>query len=92
MTWRIELVPAARRDLDGLGPQAARRILVFLNDRVAALDNPRSIGRALRGSDLGGFWRYRVGDYRIVAKIEDRMLRILVVRASHRREVYRRRR
>ena len=92
MAWKIELAPAARRDLDGLGPQAARRILAFLNDRVAALDNPRSIGGALKGSDFGGFWKYRVGDYRIVAAIEDRMLRILVLRAGHRRKVYRSRR
>ena len=82
MAWRIELAPAARQDLDDLDSQAARRLLAFLNDRVAVLDNPRSIGRALRGSDLGGFWRYRVGDYRIVAAIEDRLLRILVVRAG----------
>ena len=70
---------AARRDLVDFVSQAARRITAFLNDRVAVLDNPRSTGRALGGSDLGGFLRYRVGDYRILTAIEDRTLQILVV-------------
>ncbi|MGD0838481.1 MAG: type II toxin-antitoxin system RelE/ParE family toxin [Polyangia bacterium] len=56
---------------------------------LAELEDPRSIGEALRGSRLGGLWKYRVGDYRIVAKIEDQLIRILVVRIGHRREVYR---
>jgi mRNA interferase RelE/StbE len=56
---------------------------------VAPLEDPRSIGEALKGSKLGGFWKYRVGDYRIIASIEDGALRILVVRVGNRRNVYR---
>ncbi len=56
---------------------------------MAVLDNPRSIGEALKGSRLGEFWKYRVGDYRIVTHIEDNALRILVVKLGNRREVYR---
>ena len=89
MFWRVELDPAAERELSKLDPQVARRILIFLHDRVAALDNPRSIGEALKGSKLDEFWKYRVGDYRIIAKIEDGSVLILVVRIGHRREVYR---
>ena len=89
MIWRVELDPAAERELSKLDPQVARRILIFLHDRVAALDNPRSIGEALKGSKLDEFWKYRVGDYRIIAKIEDGSVLILVVRIGHRREVYR---
>lgn len=89
MAWKIELDPAAERELDKLDPQIARRILTFLHDRVAVLDNPRSIGEALKGSKLGEFWKYRVGDYRIVSSIEDGALRILVVKIGNRREVYR---
>jgi mRNA interferase RelE/StbE len=63
MAWKIELDSAAERDLDKLDPQAAKRILAFLHDRVASLDDPRSIGEALKGSRLGEFWKYRVGDY-----------------------------
>lgn len=49
MTWKVELDPAAERELDKLDPQMARRILTFLHTRVAALDDPRSIGEALKG-------------------------------------------
>ncbi|MCB5945992.1 type II toxin-antitoxin system RelE/ParE family toxin [Acidocella sp. KAb 2-4] len=90
MAWKIELDPAAERELDKIDQQTARRILAFLHGRVAALDNPRSIGEALKGSKLGDFWKYRVGDWRIIASIEDGALRILVVRIGNRREVYRR--
>jgi len=58
-------------------------------ERVAQLDDPRSIGEALRGDSLGQYWKYRVGDYRIVARIVDRRLLVIVVRVGHRREIYR---
>jgi mRNA interferase RelE/StbE len=89
MAWKIEFYPVAERELDKLDPQAARRILAFLHERVAILDNPRSIGEALKGAKLGEFWKYRLGDHRIISSIEDGALRILVVRIGNRREVYR---
>jgi mRNA interferase RelE/StbE len=89
MAWKVELDPAAVRELGKIDPQTARRILSFLHDRVAKLDDPRSIGEALKGDRLGDFWKYRVGDYRIISSIEDGAVRILVVRIGNRREVYR---
>lgn len=89
MVWRVELDPAADRELNKLDPQTTRHILSFLHDRVAILDDPCSIGEALKGSKLNEFWKYRVGDYRIIANIEDGALQILIVRIGHRREVYR---
>ncbi len=89
MAWRIELDKAAERELDKLDKQIARRILAFLYDRVADLEDPRSIGEALKGSKLGDFWKYRVGDYRIVADIDGTILRIYIVRIGNRRQVYR---
>jgi len=89
MAWQIELSGLARKNLNELDPQHARRILAFLHGRVAHLDDPRSIGEALKGSRLGAFWKYRVGDWRIIANIEDGALRILVVRIGDRKEVYR---
>ncbi|PIY06638.1 MAG: type II toxin-antitoxin system mRNA interferase toxin, RelE/StbE family [Gallionellales bacterium CG_4_10_14_3_um_filter_54_96] len=71
MAWKVEIEAAAERELDKLDPQNAKRILLFLYSRVATLDNPRSIGDALKGSMLGEFWKYRVGDFRIIASIED---------------------
>ncbi len=89
MAWKVELDRDAERDLDKLDPQIARRILKFLYERVAQLDDPRSIGEALKGSTLGEFWKYRVGDYRVISSIEDAAVRVLVVEIGNRREVYR---
>jgi mRNA interferase RelE/StbE len=89
MAWSIEIRRNAERQLEQLDPQVARRILRFLYERVAFLENPRSIGEALKGTELGELWKYRVGDYRIIASIEDNLVRILVVRIGNRREVYR---
>lgn len=89
MAWRIEFDRAAERELGKLDPQIAKRILLFLRERVSHLEDPRSIGEALKGSRLGDFWKYRVGDYRIISAIEDGALRILVVKIGNRREVYR---
>ena len=89
MAWKVELTPLAEKDLDKLDPQIARRILSFLHRRLAVLDDPRSLGEALKGSKLGEFWKYRVGDYRIISSIEDQQLTIYVIRVGNRREVYR---
>ncbi|NBB51905.1 type II toxin-antitoxin system mRNA interferase toxin, RelE/StbE family [Rhizobium sp. CRIBSB] len=90
MVWRIEFERSAERELEKLGSPAIERILKFLHQRVAPLEDARSIGEALKGSDLGEFWKYRVGDYRIIADIRDRDVLIMVVRVGNRREVYRR--
>ena len=55
MAWKVELDPAAERELDKIDPQVARRILSFLFDRVAKLDDPRSIGEALKGASWARF-------------------------------------
>ena len=89
MAWKVEIDSSAERDLDSLDPQTARRILTFLHGRIATLDDPRSIGEALKGSKFGAFWKYRVGDWRIITSIEDTALRVLVVKIGNRREVYR---
>ena len=89
MVWRIEFDEAAIKDLANLDKQLARRITIFMRERIAVLDDPRSIGQALKGSKLGEFWKYRVGDSRIIGCIEDTALRILVVKIGNRREVYR---
>jgi mRNA interferase RelE/StbE len=89
LAWTIEFDAGARKDLSRLDPQIARRITAFLHERVAVLDDPRSIGHALQGSTLGDLWRYRVGDYRIVCDLQDKKILVLVLPIGHRREVYR---
>jgi mRNA interferase RelE/StbE len=89
MAWKVELSPVAQKGLRSLDPMIVRRILKFLHERIAPLQDPRSIGEARKGSELGEFWKYRVGDYRIICAIEDSDLLVLVVRIGNRREVYR---
>jgi mRNA interferase RelE/StbE len=89
MAYSVELSEGVDRELDKLDAQHRKRILKFLNERVAKLGNPRSVGQALRGSRLGEFWKYRVGDYRLICRIEDDRLLVLVLRLGHRREIYR---
>ena len=94
MAWRTEFDAGALKDLRGLDRQVARRITRFLRERVGVMDDPRAFGAPLRSSGSGpgavALWRYRAGDWRIVAHIVDEVLRILVLRIAHRREVYRR--
>jgi mRNA interferase RelE/StbE len=71
-----------------LDKQSARRIVTYLNERIAPLEEPRSQGKALRGP-LGDFWRFRVGDYRIICELRDRSLRVMVLRIGNRKDVYR---
>ena len=89
MAWNVELSVGVDRALRKLDAQHAKRILKFLHERVAKLDDPRSIGKALRGSRLGEFWKYRGGDCRLICKIEDDRLLALVLRVGHRKEIYR---
>ena len=90
MAWHVDLTDSAAKQLRKRDPKIAQRILTFLRDRVAPLDDPRSIGEALRGKELGDFWKYRVGDWRIIADLDDGVMLITVIRIGNRREIYRR--
>ncbi len=88
MAWQIEFTPDAEKQMAKIDRQSAKRITNFLRERIAEADNPRSLGKSLKGV-LREFWRYRVGDYRIICRIKNDRLLVLVVRVAHRREVYR---
>ena len=88
MAWTIEYAETAKKQLRKLDKPSARRIVDFMDERVAPSDDPRTLGKALKGS-LGDLWRYRVGDYRILCDIQDGVLTVLVLQIGNRREVYR---
>jgi mRNA interferase RelE/StbE len=88
LVWQIEFDPAAKKELGKLDPQIAKRILHFLKSRLAKHKDPRELGKALKGSKLGEFWKYRVGDYRIIVCIQDKTVCILVLRIGDRKEIY----
>jgi mRNA interferase RelE/StbE len=90
LAWQIEIDEAAKKELGKLDPQVARRVIQFLRTRLQSLKDPRIVGQALKGSELGDFWKYRMGDIRIISSIEDEILVILVLRVGNRKEIYRR--
>ena len=89
MAWQIEFDESAKKELAKLDRQVARRLIDFLKNRVLNLRDPRSVGLALRGSTLGEFWKYRVGDFRIIASIQDDRMIVLVLRVGNRSDIYR---
>jgi len=89
LAWQIEFDPDALKELKKLDRTVQVRLVGFLRDRLAPLDDPRSIGEALSGARLGSYWKYRVGDWRIVCDILDRRIVVRVLRIGNRREVYR---
>ena len=88
MAWTIKYTDTAKSLLRKLDKQTARRIVDYMDERIAPLDDPRSTGKPLTGP-LGGFWRYRIGDCRVICDIQDDALRILVVKLGNRKEIYR---
>ena len=89
MAWIIKYTDSARKQLKKLDKQSAIRILDFMDERIFESDNPRSIGKVLTGPKLGTYWRYRVGDYRIICNIQDGQLCVLVIEIGNRKEIYR---
>jgi mRNA interferase RelE/StbE len=88
LVWRIEFDPRAAKELSKFDRPIQQRILKVLREKIATLDDPRSIGEALRGEELGRFWKYRIGDYRVICDIRDAEIVILVVRIGARKAVY----
>ena len=89
MAWIIKYSDSARKQLKKLDKQNVIRILDFMDERISEGDNPRSIGKVLTGPKLGTYWRYRVGDYRIICDIQDSQLCVLVIEIGNRKEIYR---
>ena len=89
MAWKIEFTAAAQHDLKKIDSTNAKRILIYLTTRVVAADDPRSLGSRLMGTEFEGVWRFRVGDYRILTRMERNILTVIIIEIGHRREIYR---
>ncbi len=87
MTWKIEFDSDVEKDLKKLGHTAQKRIIKFLKEKITPVQDPRIYGKALCGNLLG-LWRYRVGDYRVISKIEDDVFTVLIIKVGHRKEIY----
>ena len=89
MVWRIEFESRALKEFQRLERPARERILRFLSERVEPSPDPRSFAEPLAGEAFAGLWRFRVGDFRLIAHFEDEVFLVLIVRIGHRRAIYR---
>ena len=87
MAWTIRFSSSAKTSLAKIDKPEARRIMLFLRERIEPIENPRSLGKALSGR-LGTLWRYRIENYRLICDIRDQELIILVIRIGNRKDVY----
>lgn len=87
MSWDYSISDQAMKQLKKLGAEGQKRIFSYLDNNILGTEDPRKYGKALTG-DLGGLWRYRTSNYRIICKIVDSELEVLVVRTGHRKDVY----
>jgi mRNA interferase RelE/StbE len=86
--WTIRFDPRALKNLRALGSSDRARVVRFLDERIARSEDPRHLGTALQG-EHAGTWRYRVGDIRIIVRIEFGELVVLVLEVGNRRDIYR---
>lgn len=89
MAWTIKYAESAVRQLKKLDRSVAVKIVEYLDERVASSEDPRSVGKKLSGPRLGAYWRFRIGDVRVICDVQDLRLIVLVLELGHRKEVYR---
>lgn len=87
MAWKVEYDSRVVKDMKKLDRQVQQTILEYFDERIPQSPDPRSFGKPLESS-FSGLWRYRIGDYRAICRIEDENLVVLVLRVSHRSNVY----
>lgn len=87
MSWDYEFEEDAKRELRDLGPSAATEIVAYLDTRIKGATNPEQFGKPLRRSKHG-LWRYRVRDYRLLCRLEKKVLIVVVIAVGHRSTVY----
>lgn len=89
MAWTINYTESALRQLKKLDQSIALRVVDYMDERVATVDDPRTLGKNLVGPKLGDYWRYRVGDIRVICNIQDGEMCVLVIEIGNRLEIYR---
>jgi len=86
LAWIVNFKESAKKELSKLDKPIAKKLVAFLQ-HLSDCNDPREKGKQLKGK-LKAFWRYRIGDYRIITKITDQEITILVLKVAHRKEVY----
>jgi mRNA interferase RelE/StbE len=89
LAWIIKYTESSSKQLKKLERQTVLRVLDHMDERVEVLADPRSLGKNLKGPKMGEYWRYRVGDIRVICNISDGQMTVLMIEIGNRREVYR---
>ncbi|MFT4058021.1 MAG: type II toxin-antitoxin system RelE/ParE family toxin [Legionella sp.] len=87
MVWTINYNDITRKQLRKMNKSVAKKIMDYMDKKISPLNNPRDMGKSL-SFDRSGLWRYRVGDYRIICRIQDEDITILVLEVGHRKEIH----
>jgi mRNA interferase RelE/StbE len=87
MKYQLLFTVKAQRELSKLDTYAQKRIQAYLNNNISESEDPRAHGKALT-DNLSGYWRYRIGDYRIVCEIRDNVCEVIAVKIGHRSKIY----
>lgn len=85
--WKVKFSPTADRQFEKLDPSVRRSINRYILQHLVTEGNPKRFGKPLTGN-LKEFWRYRIGDYRLICEIQDHKLTIIALKIAHRRDVY----
>jgi len=89
LAWIIKYTESSSKQLKKLDRQTALRVLDYMDERVAVVADPRTLGESLKGPKMGEYWRYRIGDIRVMCNISDGHMTVLVIAIGNRRDVYR---
>lgn len=87
MVWKIEYLKSIQKEVRKIDRASQKKIREYLEVKVANMENPRDIGKALKG-EMKELWRYRIGDYRAICEIQDNTITVLVIHIGHRKNVY----
>lgn len=85
--WKVQISDRALKELKKLDPVNIEMLLTYLETRIEGSTDPRRYGEPLKGN-LGGYWRYRIGQYRILCELADEIVAVYVVTVGHRRQIY----
>jgi len=88
LAWTASFDPRALKELENLDRIAQKRVVAYVQTRVLERGKPRDLGKPLTG-DKAGLWRYRIGDLRLICRLDDEAQRVLILRVAHRKEAYR---
>ncbi len=87
MVWKIKWNDRTKQDFRKLDKTTAKKLIRYMEERIAPLTNPRALGKGLRYEKYG-LWRYRIENYRIICRIKESEVEILVINVGHRKDIY----